>query len=93
MALPNVAPTYQYIGGESADGVIMGTTTSGLLGFFGTTTPISQPTNANEAAVATTVPSSTQVAYTLTSAQQNGIIVLLNQIRADLVALNLIKGS
>ncbi len=93
MALPNVAPTYQYIGGESQDGVIVGVTSALALGFYGITTPITQPTSANQAAVATTVPSSTQVAYTLTSAQQAGIITLLNQLRSDLVSLNLIKGS
>ncbi len=93
MALPNVAPTYQYIGGESQDGWIVGTTTSVAGGFFGITTPVTQPTSANQAAVATTVPSSTQVGYTLTSAQSTAIITLVNQLRSDLVSLNLIKGS
>ena len=93
MALPNVAPTYQFIGGTSGDGVTIGTTSSGLLGFYGLATPISQPTSSNEAAVATTVPSSTNVAFVLSSAQQTAIITLVNQLRADLVALGLIKGS
>ncbi len=93
MALPNVAPTYQYVGGESQDGVIIGVSTSLALGFYGITTPITQPTSANQAAVATTAPSSSQAAFTLTSAQQAGIITLVNQLRSDLVSLNLIKGS
>ena len=92
MALPGVNPTKQYLDASFADGTVLGQSSGALVAFYNAT-PTTQPTSASQAAVATTVPSSSNVAFTLTSAQQNGIIVLLNQIRADLVTLGLIKGS
>lgn len=92
MALPNTNPTIQYLDAMFFDGTVLGQTTGALVAFYNAT-PTTRPTSANQAAVATTVPSSTQVAFTLTSAQQAGIITLLNQIRSDLVTLGLIKGS
>lgn len=69
-------------------------TSSSTLGFYGTTatsqlTSSSQAVVTNSAAVSI---SATQWAYT-TSTQADGIIRLVNRLRADLVTLGLIKGS
>ena len=37
MAAPNTAPTYQYIGGAFEDGVIVGRTSTSLVGLWGAT--------------------------------------------------------
>lgn len=94
MALPGVNPTIQYLDNNlGADGTTLGqTATTAKVSFFAAT-PVVQPTSANQAAVATTVPSSTSAVFVLTSAQQVSIVTLLNQIRSDLVTLGLIKGS
>lgn len=68
--------------------------TSTLVGLFGAT-PIVQPTTSLEAAAISTAPvsiSATQWAFT-SSAQAASIITLVNQLRADLVSLGIIKGS
>lgn len=68
--------------------------TTGQVGFFGNPAT-TQPTSANEAAVASTAPvsiSATQYGYS-TSTQALAIVTLVNQLRADLVSLGLIKGS
>ena len=44
MALPNVAPTYQYLDGTMGDGTIFGQTSSSIIGFFGSVTN-HRPTN------------------------------------------------
>lgn len=69
-------------------------TSSSTLGFYGTTatsqlTSSSQAVVTNSAAVSI---SATQWAYT-TSTQADGVIRLVNRLRADLVTLGLIKGS
>lgn len=61
--------------------------------FFSVTAAIAQPSGAAQAAVATTAATTGAATYGLTSAQANGVVTLLNQIRSDLVALGLIKGS
>jgi hypothetical protein len=93
MAYPNTNPTYQYIGGESEDGVIVGISSSRKLSFYGTTPAVVKPSGAAQAAVATGAATTGSAIYGFTSAQANGIITLLNQIRSDLVTLGLIKGS
>lgn len=83
-----------------ASNIVVGTTTgtqigtgaTQKLGFFGQT-PTAQPTSANEAAVATTAPTNTSPYGYTTSAQAAAIVTLVNQLRSDLVALGLIKGS
>lgn len=53
-----------------------------------------QPTSANQAAVATAAAITAGGAYGFASAgQANGIVTLLNQLRSDFVTLGLIKGS
>ena len=71
------------------DGDIIGLS-DGKIGFF-ETTPCDQPASANEAAVTTSVTTTattTNLATTVAAA-----LVLLNQMRTDLVELGLIKGS
>lgn len=68
--------------------------TTDTLGFYGAT-PSAQPTSSNEAAAAATAAvsiSATQWGFS-TSTQANAAITLVNQLRADLVTLGLIKGS
>lgn len=69
-------------------------TASSRIGFFGAATG-AQPASASQAAVASTAAASvsaTQWGYS-TSTQANAIVTLVNQLRADLVTLGLIKGS
>ena len=61
--------------------------------FFSVTAAVAQPSGAAQAAVATTAATTGAATYGLTSAQMNGVVSLLNQIRSDLVTLGLIKGS
>ena len=92
MALPGVAPTYQFIGGESEDGLIIGLSSAQLLRFYGSASaPVARPALSATAAVATTAPSSTQVAFTITSAQVTDLIALANALRAALVSVNLVS--
>ncbi len=80
--------------GRSGMPVQIGSTITTTLGFYGTT-PAAQPTSSNEAAVNTSPAvsvSATQWGFT-TSTQANALVTLVNQMRADLVTLGLIKGS
>lgn len=94
MALPGVNPRYQYLDNNyQADGTVLGqSATSSKVGFFAAT-PVVQPTSASQAAVTTEAATTGAATYGLTSAQMNGVVRLLNQIRSDLVTLGLIKGS
>ena len=87
MALPNTNPTYQYIGGTQADGVVYAQTSAQLQAFWGAT-PSAQVAFTN-AAIATTVASSASGSFSFTSAQANGILLLLNEVRAAMVAMGL----
>lgn len=74
--------------------VVLGDATTDTIGFYGAT-PAAQPTSSNEAAAATTAAvsvSATQWGFS-TSTQANAIVTLVNQLRADLVTLGIIKGS
>jgi hypothetical protein len=85
-------PAFQVGDGNTAsDGVKVGVT-SGYIGFYGVT-PVVRPTSASQAAVSTAAATSGSAIYGFTSAQANGIVTLLNQIRSDLVALGLLTGS
>lgn len=72
--------------------LVIGSTTADTLAFFGTTA-VSQPTSASEAAVTTTTATTTTPFGFSTVTQANAIVTLVNQLRADLVTLGLIKGS
>ena len=72
------------------DGLRIGAATSEKLGFYGLTTPIAKP-SFTAAAVATTLSVSTTTAlYGFGSTQANAIVSLVNDIRAQLVALGLV---
>lgn len=83
---------YQYLDGTNNDGTILGQTTAAVIGFYNKT-PTAQPSGASQAAVSTAAATTGAATYGFTSAQANGIVALLNQIRGDLVTLGLIKGS
>jgi hypothetical protein len=94
--------TPEYLGHGNDDGTIMGRGTTDKLGFYGLATPIVQPAATAQSAVATaaittlaTTPTATDIAVAVNSliSNQAALIVLANQNRSDLIALNLIKGS
>ncbi len=87
MALPDTNPTYEYIGGEFADGTIVGKTSASLQSFWGAA-PSVQVAFTN-GAVATTAPSSSLAVFAITSAQTSNIIALVNEIRAAMVSMGL----
>ena len=81
---------YDYVTKGSVDGAMIGDASTEKIGFWGTT-PCDQPATASEAAVTTSVTTTattTQLASTVAD-----IVVLLNQIRTDLVEIGIIKGS
>lgn len=86
-------PTYEYVVYESPDGAQIGkSATSSKLGFWAAS-PIVQPTSASQAAVTTEAATTGAATYGLTSAQANGVVRLINQLRTDLIAVGIIKGS
>ncbi len=92
MALPS-ATDIEYVGTSSSGGCVLGQTSTDLIGFFGLATAIAQPSGAGQAAVSTAAATSGSAIYGFTSAQANGIVTLVNQLRSDLVALGILKGS
>jgi hypothetical protein len=84
----------EYLGSGIPDGTSLCSSTSEKLSFYGVT-PITQRTSASQAAVVTTAAISTTSEKWgfSTSTQANAIITLVNELRAALVAVGLIKGS
>ena len=102
----------------SPDGNLLGQSTSDLIGFYGLSTRIAQPSSASQATVSATAVTAIGTT-TLSAANTSGVfgfasstagqalvtrvdqlqvdvaaaIVLVNQLRDDLVSLNLIAGS
>jgi hypothetical protein len=76
--------TKQILGDGNSDGTVLGQSTTELLGFFGATTPIAQPSAAAQDAL---------TASSSDAAAIGQVIVLLTEVRTQLVALGLIKGS
>jgi len=75
-------------------GTLWGASTTDLIGAYGSATPIAQRSGSAQAAVTTTAPISTGTIWGFaSSAQAAAIITLANELRAALVALNLIKGG
>jgi len=75
-----------------SDGHQVGASAAALVGFWGAT-PIVQRSGADQAAVATTgATTTTPYGYT-TAAHADGIVTLLNEMRAALVAAGIMKGS
>lgn len=83
----------KYVGGpyNGADGVILGQS-GDYIGFYGAT-PVVKRGNASQAAVGTTAATATTPYGFSTAAQADSIVTLVNEIRATLVALGLMKGS
>jgi hypothetical protein len=77
---------------DTATGSKIGTATTQKLSFYNST-PIVQPSSANQAAVVTTAPTQTTPWGFTTSAQAAAIITLVNEMRTTLVNLGLMKGS
>ena len=76
------------------DGTVLGQSATDLISFYNAA-PVAQRSGAAEAAVATTgsaASTGTVYGYT-TAAQADGIVTLVNEMRATLVALGLMKGS
>ncbi len=74
-----------------SDGVKLGQSATDLVGVYGVT-PIVQRSGAAQAAViATAATSSTPFGYS--EAQANAIVALVNELRASLVAVGIIKGA
>ena len=72
--------------------VFIGANTLQKVGFHGVT-PVVQRTSSAQTAVTTTAATTTTPFGFATAAQADGVIVLLNELRAALVANGLIKGS
>lgn len=88
---------------KSGGGYTMGQSATDLCGFYAAT-PIVQPTSASQAAITNSAggtASATTGLQALTSSYNSTllansfatIVVLVNQLRSDLVALGLLKGS
>lgn len=91
MALP-LGSDVEYIGANGSGGMSLGLSTAELVSFHGVT-PIAQPSGSAQAAVATTAATTGAATYGLTSAQANGVVTLLNEIRTVLVNKGMMKGS
>jgi len=87
----NAAEGNNIIAGTTT-GTKIGTATTQKLGFYNAT-PIVQRAGAAQAAVATTASTQTTPWGYSTQAQADGIVTLVNEIRAALVALGLMKGA
>lgn len=81
--MSTTSASLDYIGMSSGDGSVIGVATSTPVAFYGGT-PIAQRTNAAQGIVATT---------DLTTTGVLAVINLANELRAALVAINMIKGS
>ena len=80
----------EYIGNGNPDGSVFGQTSTSKIGFFGLATPVVRSTLSN-AAVSTTAVVSTSLAYGFsTSTQGDGLIALVNELRAVLVYYGLV---
>ena len=80
----------EYIGTNQPDGACFGLTSSEKISFFGTD-PADQPASANQAAVATSITTTATTGNIEDTIED--LIVLVNQMRTDLVELGLIKGA
>jgi hypothetical protein len=66
---------------------------SELLGFYGSASPVARRAGAAQDAIATTGATQTTPWGYASEAQANAVVTLANELRAALVALNLIKGA
>lgn len=91
--------TTRQLSDQNSQGTVLGFNASDLIAFYGAA-PIAQATSSAQAAVTATSVSgatnnggATTVFGFTSAAQMNSIVTLLNELRADLVNLGLIKGS
>lgn len=77
---------------KTPDGYSLGQTTADKITFYGGT-PIVQRSGATQAAVGTTTATTTSPWGYGSSTQANSIVTLVNELRAALVAVNLIAGA
>lgn len=77
---------------NKTNGTKIGTSTSQKIGFYNAT-PIAQRANSSQAVVSTDISTQTTPYGYATQAQADGIVTLVNELRAALVAVGLIKGS
>ena len=73
---------------NSPDGVIVGSAAASLVGFHGTSANAQVALSAT-AAIATTAATTGAATYGLTSAQANGVVALVNALRAALITKGL----
>lgn len=81
----------QHLSARNPDGTCLGQDASDKIAFHGAT-PIVQRSGSAQAAVATTAATNSSP-YGFSQAQADGLIALVNEMRATLVALGLMKGS
>ena len=74
------------------DGTVLGQSASDLISFYNAP-PVAQRSGVAQASIATTAPTNSGAYGFTTAAQATAIITLLNEIRATLVGLGLMKGS
>jgi len=84
--------TIKRVVSAGTDGATFGETTKDKISFYGVT-PIVQRSGAAQAAVTTTASQTTTPYGYSTSTQADAIVTLVNEIRAALVAVGMIKGS
>ena len=73
------------------DGNVLGQSATDLIAFYNVN-PVTQRSGSAQAAVPTTAPTNT-TPYGYSQAQATAIITLLNEMRATLVGLGLMKGQ
>jgi hypothetical protein len=73
------------------DGTVLGQSPSDLISFYNTT-PVAQRSGSAQAAIPTAAPTNS-TPYGFTQAQATAIVTLLNEIRATLVGVGLMKGQ
>ncbi len=83
-------PVRQLSDGNS-DGTVLGQSAADLISFYNAT-PVLQRSGSVQAAVPTSAPTNASP-YGFSQAQATAIITLLNEIRATLVGLGLMKGQ
>jgi UDP-N-acetyl-D-mannosaminuronic acid transferase (WecB/TagA/CpsF family) len=73
------------------DGAVIGASATEKIAFYGAT-PVTQRAGAAQVAVATTAATST-TPHGFAEAQANALVALVNELRAALVAVGIIKGA
>ncbi len=73
------------------DGAVLGQSATDLISFYNAT-PVAQRSGAVQAAVPATAPTNSSP-YGFSQVQATAIITLLNEVRATLVGLGLMKGQ